>query len=198
MRMMRAFIAVNIPLEVKGNLQEEIGRLRTLIRGGPVRWVRPEGIHLTLKFLGEISNSNLGEIGQVLEREVNRHPFFTLRVGGFGCFPNRRRPRVLWIGITEENGTLAQVQTAIEEKLVPLGFGKEGRPFHPHLTLGRVRRNISMSELPQLQDAVDEFVVGQIGHFEVSELHLIRSILRSSGAEYSTLMEFPLGSKGDE
>lgn len=198
MRMMRAFIAVNIPLEVKGNLQEEIGRLRTLIRGGPVRWVRPEGIHLTLKFLGEISNSNLGEIGQVLEREVNRHPFFTLRVGGFGCFPNRRRPRVLWIGITEENGTLAQVQTAIEEKLVPLGFGKEGRPFHPHLTLGRVRRNISMSELPQLQDAVDEFVVGQIGHFEVSELHLIRSILRPSGAEYSTLMEFPLGSKGDE
>lgn len=198
MRMMRAFIAVNIPLEVKGNLQEEIGRLRTLIRGGPVRWVRPEGIHLTLKFLGEISNSNLGEIGQVLEREVNRHPFFTLRVGGFGCFPNRRRPRVLWIGITEENGTLAQVQTAIEEKLVPLGFGKEGRPFHPHLTLGRVRRNISMSELPQLQDAVDEFVVGQIGHFEVSELHLIRSILKPSGAEYSTLMEFPLGSKGDE
>lgn len=198
MRMMRAFIAVNIPLEVKGNLQEEIGRLRTLIRGGPVRWVRPEGIHLTLKFLGEISNSNLGEIGQVLEREVNRHPFFTLRVGGFGCFPNRRRPRVLWIGITEENGTLAQVQTAIEEKLVPLGFGKEGRPFHPHLTLGRVRRNISMSELPQLQDAVDEFVVGQIGHFEVSELHLIRSVLRPSGAEYSTLMEFPLGSKGDE
>lgn len=198
MRMMRAFVAVNIPLEVKGNLQEEIGRLRTLIRGGPVRWVRPEGIHLTLKFLGEISNSNLGEIGQVLEREVNRHPFFTLRVGGFGCFPNRRRPRVLWIGITEENGTLAQVQTAIEEKLVPLGFGKEGRPFHPHLTLGRVRRNISMSELPQLQDAVDEFVVGQIGHFEVSELHLIRSILRPSGAEYSTLMEFPLGSKGDE
>ena len=198
MRMMRAFIAVNIPLEVKGNLQEEIGRLRTLIRGGPVRWVRPEGIHLTLKFLGEISNSNLGEIGQVLEREVNRHPFFTLRVGGFGCFPNRRRPRVLWIGITEENGTLAQVQTAIEEKLVPLGFGKEGRPFHPHLTLGRVRRNISMSELPQLQDAVDEFVVGQIGHFEVSEIHLIRSILKPSGAEYSTLMEFPLGSKGDE
>ncbi len=198
MLMMRAFIAVNIPLEVKGNLQEEIGRLRTLIRGGPVRWVRPEGIHLTLKFLGEISNSNLGEIGQVLEREVNRHPFFPLRVGGFGCFPNRRRPRVLWIGITEENGTLAQVQTAIEEKLVPLGFGKEGRPFHPHLTLGRVRRNISMSELPQLQDAVDEFVVGQIGHFEVSEIHLIRSILKPSGAEYSTLMEFPLGSKGDE
>ena len=198
MRMMRAFIAVNIPMEVKGNLQEEISRLRTLIHGGPVRWVRPEGIHLTLKFLGEISNSSLVEIGQVLEREVKRHPFFTLRVRGFGCFPNRRRPRVLWIGITEENGTLAQVQTVIEEKLVPLGFGKEGRPFHPHLTLGRVKRNIPMSELTQLKKAVDEFVVGQIGHFEVSELHLIRSILSPSGAEYSTLMEYPLGSKGDE
>jgi len=198
MRMMRAFIAVNIPMEVKGNLQEEISRLRTLIHGGPVRWVRPEGIHLTLKFLGEISNSSLVEIGQVLEREVKRYPFFTLRVGGFGCFPNRRRPRVLWIGITEENGTLAQVQTVVEEKLVPLGFGKEGRPFHPHLTLGRVKRNIPMSDLTQLKKAVDEFVVGQIGHFEVSELHLIRSILSPSGAEYSTLMEYPLGSKGDE
>ncbi|MCK5319202.1 MAG: RNA 2',3'-cyclic phosphodiesterase [Anaerolineales bacterium] len=198
MRMMRAFLAVNIPLEVKGKLQEEISRLRTLIRGEPVRWVRSEGIHLTLKFLGEISNSNLGEIGQALGREVKRHPFFTLHVGGFGCFPNRRRPRVLWIGITEENGTLAQVQTVIEEKLVPLGYGKEGRPFHPHLTLGRVKRNISMSDLTQLKKAVGEFVVGQIGHFEVRELHLIRSILRPSGAEYSPLMEYPLGSKGDE
>ncbi len=198
MRMMRAFLAVNIPLEVKGKLQEEISRLRTLIRGEPVRWVRSEVIHLTLKFLGEISNSNLVEIGQALEREVKRHPFFPLHVGGFGCFPNRRRPRVLWIGITEENGTLAQVQTVIEEKLVPLGYGKEGRPFHPHLTLGRVKRNISMSDLTQLKKAVGEFVVGQIGHFEVRELHLIRSILRPSGAEYSPLMEYPLGSKGDE
>ena len=197
MRMMRAFIAVRIPEDVKGRLQEEIGRLRTLIRGEPVRWVRSEGIHLTLKFLGEISNNSLGEIRQALEREIGRHPSFTLRVGGFGCFPNRRRPRVLWIGVTEDNGTLMQVQTAIEEKLVPLGFEKEGRPFHPHLTLGRVRRNISMADLSQLQDAVEEFIVGQIGHFKVGELQLIRSILRPSGAEYSTLGEYPLGSRGD-
>jgi 2'-5' RNA ligase len=196
--MMRAFFAVNMPLEVKGKLQEEISRLRNLLHGGSVRWVRPEGIHLTLKFLGEISNNNLEQFHQVLEREVKRNPFFTLRVGGFGCFPNIRRPRVMWIGITEESGTLTRVQSAIEEKLVPLGIEKEGRPFHPHLTLGRVRRNISMSELTQIQDVVKEFVVGQIGHFEVSELHLIRSILRPAGAEYSSLGDYPLGIKGDE
>lgn len=198
MRIMRAFIAVSIPDEVKRKLQEESNRLSDLLCGGQVRWVRTDGIHLTLKFLGEISNDNLGKFRQVLEKEVERNPFFTLRVGGFGCFPNIRRPRVLWIGITEENGTLTRVQSTIEEKLVPLGIEKEGRPFHPHLTLGRVRRNISMSELTELQDAVKEFVVGQIGHFEVSELHLIRSILRPSGAEYSSLGDYPLGIKGDE
>ncbi len=197
MGMMRAFIAVNIPVELKQNLQEEIDRLRVLIRGESVRWVRPEGIHLTLKFLNEISNSSLGEIRQTLEREIEKHPPCTLRVGGFGCFPNRRKPRVLWIGITEDEGTLAQVQSSIHEKLVPLGFEKEGRPFHPHLTLGRVRRNVSRSDLTQLQDAVNEFVVGQIGQFEVREIHLIESILKPSGAEYFPLGEYTLGSKGD-
>ena len=196
MRTMRAFIAVNIPVEIKQDLQGEIDRLRALTRGESVRWVRSEGIHLTLKFLGEISTSTLGEIHQTLEREVGKHPTCTLSVGGFGCFPNRRKPRVLWIGITEDKGTLAQVQSSIHEKLVPLGFEKEGRPFHPHLTLGRVRRNVSKSELTQLQDAVKEFIVGQIGQFEVREIHLIESILKPSGAEYSPLGEYTLGSKG--
>ncbi len=197
MRTMRAFIAVNIPVEIKQNLQEEIGRLRALIRGESVRWVRSEGIHLTLKFLGEISNNSLEEIHQTLEREVRKHPNCTLSVGGFGCFPNRRRPRVLWIGITEDKGTLAQVQSSIHEKLVPLGFEKEGRSFHPHLTLGRVRRNVSKDDLIQLQDAVNEFTVSQIGQFEVREIHLIESILKPSGAEYCTLGEYTLEGKGD-
>jgi 2'-5' RNA ligase len=197
MRKMRTFIAVNIPVEIKQALQEEIDRLRALIRGESVRWVRSEGIHLTLKFLGEISNSSLGEIHQTLEREAEKHPPGTLRVGGFGCFPNRHKPRVLWIGITEDKGTLALVQSSIHEKLIPLGFEKEGRPFHPHLTLGRLRRNVSKSELSQLQDVVNEFVVGQIGQFEVREIRLIESILKPSGAEYSTLGEYTLGSKGD-
>jgi 2'-5' RNA ligase len=194
---MRTFIAVNIPVDIKQNLQEEIDRLRALIRDESVRWVRPEGIHLTLKFLGEMSDSSLGEIHQTLEREVEKHPTCSLRVGGFGCFPNRRRPRVLWIGITEDKGTLAQVQSSIHEKLVPLGFEKEERPFHPHLTLGRVRRNVSKSDLNQLQDAINEFDVGQIGQFEVREIHLIESILKPTGAEYCTLGEYTLEGKGD-
>ncbi len=197
MRMMRTFVAVNIPAEIKQNLKMEIERLRALIRGESVRWVRSEGIHLTLKFLGEISSSNLGEIRQILEREIEKHPICTLSVGGFGCFPNRRRPRVLWIGITEDQGTLAQVQSSIDERIVPLGFEKEGRPFHPHLTLGRLRRNCSISDLTQLQDAVKDFVVGQIGQFEVRDIHLIESILKPTGAEYCTLGEYTLGNKGD-
>ncbi len=192
---MRTFIAVNIPIGIKEEIQEEIERLRTLIHGRSVRWVRPEGIHLTLKFLGEITDDHLGEICHTLEREVAKHPFFTLRIGGFGYFPNSRSPRVLWIGTTEETGALMKVQTAIEEKM---GFVKEGRPFHPHLTLGRVRRNISLSDLTQIQDAVETHVIGQIGKFEVRELHLVRSILRPSGAEYSSLGVYPLGRKGVE
>ncbi len=197
MRTMRTFIAVNIPVDIKQNLQEEINRLRALIRDESVRWVRSEGIHLTLKFLGEISNNSIGEIRKTLNREVEKHPTCTLHVGGFGCFPNRRRPRILWVGITEDNGTLAQVQSSINEKLVPLGFGKEERRFHPHLTLGRVRRNVSTSDITQLQDAINEFDVGQIGQFEVREIHLIESILKPTGAEYCTLGEYTLEGKGD-
>jgi len=195
---MRAFIAVNIPVVVKQKLQDEIDRLSMVILGNPVRWVRPEGIHLTLQFLGEISNSHKGEIHHTLEREVEKHPFFTLDVGGFGCFPNSRRPRILWIGITEKTGTLTKMQTAIVGKMGQLGFRKEGRAFHPHLTLGRVKRNISLSDLTQIQDAVEKYVVEQIGQFEVRELHLVRSILRPSGAEYSSLGEYSLGRKGGE
>ncbi len=197
MRMMRTFVAVNIPVEIKQNLQKEIDQLRALICGESVRWVRSQGIHLTLNFLGEISNSSLGEIRQTLEREIEKHPTCTLSVEGFGCFPNRRRPRVLWIGITEDQGTLAQVQSSINEKLVPLGFEKDGRTFHPHLTLGRVKRNVSTSDLIQIQDAINEFDVAQIGQFEVREIHLIESILKPTGAEYFTLGEYALGGKGD-
>ncbi|MGB2896902.1 MAG: RNA 2',3'-cyclic phosphodiesterase [Anaerolineales bacterium] len=198
MRRMRAFIAVNIPVGIKRKLEEEIERLSTLIHDGSVQWARSEGIHLTLKFLGEITNSHLGEIRQTLEREIEKHPLFTLSIEGFGCFPNSRRPRVLWIGITEATGALTKMQTAIEEELGQLGFVKEGRSFHPHLTLGRVRRNISLSDLSQIQDAVEVYVVGQIGQFEVREIHLVRSILRPSGAEYSSLGEYSLGRKGVE
>jgi len=193
---MRAFIAVNIPVGIKRKLQAEIEKLSTLSHAGSVRWARPEGIHLTLKFLGEITKSHLGEIQQTLEGEIEKHPMFTLSIGGFGCFPNSRRPRVLWIGIAEETGALTTMQTAIEEELGQLGFVKEGRSFHPHLTLGRVRRNISLSDLNQIQDAVEMYVVGQIGQFEVREIHLVRSILKPSGAEYSSLGEYSLGRKG--
>ena len=192
---MRAFIALNIPAEIKTVLREESGRLRDLIQGGSVRWVRSEGIHLTLKFLGEISNDQLGDIHQALERVAERHPFFTLCVRDFGCFPNIRRPRVLWIGIADESGVLSQLQGAVEGQLVPLGFGKERRPFHPHLTLGRVRRNISLADLTELHEVLESYRVGSIGQFDVRELHLIKSVLSPSGAEYSTLGSYLLGGK---
>ena len=193
MHIMRAFIAVEIPLEVKQNLLEEIDRLRVLIRGQTVRWVKPAGIHLTLKFLGEITAEQVGEISKVLEREIDRLSSFTLDVGGFGCFPNNRRPRVLWIGITGETDPLLKAQSVIEENLVSLGFDHERRPFRPHLTLGRVRRNLSFSDFSRIEDAMGSFEVGQVGQFKVSELYLIRSTLKPTGAEYSNLGEYRMG-----
>jgi 2'-5' RNA ligase len=195
MHNMRAFIAVHIPLEVKQKLQREIDVLWDLIRGDIIRWVKPAGIHLTLKFLGEITEGQVGEIQQVLQQDLALLPSLTISVGGFGCFPNPHRPRVLWVGIVGNNRPLLTVQSVIDQKLHSLGFDRERRPFHPHLTLGRVRRNLSLADLDLLQDVLDSYEIGQIGQFEVRKISLIRSILKPTGAEYSILGEYPLGAK---
>ncbi|MCK4450537.1 MAG: RNA 2',3'-cyclic phosphodiesterase, partial [Anaerolineae bacterium] len=119
-------------------------------------------------------------------------PACTFTVEELGCFPNPRRPRVVWVGVQEPTGRMAALQDAIEEVLVPFGYTPEGRGFTPHLTLGRVRRRTSRSDVTQVGEAVASTTVGLLAEVPADHFALIRSVLKPTGAEYTVLEEFPL------
>jgi 2'-5' RNA ligase len=114
-------------------------------------------------------------------------------VAGLGCFPNARRPRVVWVGLDEPTGALARLREAVEAEVAPLGFPTERRPFSPHLTLGRVNRRASKSEVREIGQVVAASMVGQIDEMTVTLVSYIKSDLRPTGAVYTTLLDAELG-----
>jgi 2'-5' RNA ligase len=192
MDMIRAFIAVPLPGSLLDELENLQRRLDRRVPDRSVRWVRPEGVHLTLKFLGDTPAAKLPEIKQALAAVARNAPGCTFTVGGLGCFPNPHRPRVVWVGVQEPTGRLAAVQDAVEEVMAPLGYEPEGRGFTPHLTLGRIGRRASRGDAAQVGEVVASIDVGQLAEVAVTGFDLIRSVLKPTGAEYTTLTEFPL------
>ena len=192
MEKIRTFIAIELDESIKDGLTQLQKRLEGPAPRGSVRWVRPEGIHLTLKFLGDVPADQIGEITQALQKGCEGFAPFSLSCGGLGCFPDLKRPRVVWVGIQEETGTLAQLQKAIEEHVAPLGYPTEKRKFSPHLTLGRVQKRVGSGDLRRLGELVGASEIRKLGQMEVRSVNLIRSDLRPSGAVYTRLAEVEL------
>ncbi len=189
---LRTFIAIELSRELKDGL----GRLQESLRGQmpprSVRWVQPDGIHLTLKFLGDTPEDKLKAIEAALARAAAESAPFSFTVGSLGCFPNARQPRVVWVGLQEPTGALARLQQAVEAHVAPLGFPTEKRPFSPHLTLGRVQKHASRSEVRQIGEVVAASTVGTLGQMVATAVSYIKSDLRPSGAVYTTLFEAKL------
>jgi 2'-5' RNA ligase len=192
METIRAFIAIPLPESVLDELTALQHRLDRRVPSRSVRWGRPEGIHLTLKFLGDTPTDRLPEIKRALTAVARHAPPCTFTVGELGCFPNPRRPRVVWVGVQEPTGRLAALQDAIEEVMAPLGYPPEGRGFTPHLTLGRVGRRTSRNDAARVGEIVTETEVGSLGEVPAGHFALIRSVLKPTGAEYTPLEEFLL------
>lgn len=199
MNAIRAFIAVELPAEMRRDLDAIIRRLQEKMSssGGErarkaVRWVPSDNIHLTLKFLGEVSNSNVEVLARMLRSEAAHHKPFQVKVEGLGAFPNKRRPRVIWIG-SEAPPTLMALQNAIEAETRALGYPTEDRPFSPHLTLGRISQNATPQEVSIVSQVISQEDPGFIGTVQVNGVHLFRSDLKPTGAEYTSLYSFPLG-----
>lgn len=192
MSTIRTFIAVELDEELRTNLRRLQERLRGQVAPQSVRWVRPEGVHLTLKFLGDTPLSRLDEIRAAVARAATEVGPFTFTVGGLGCFPNTRRPRVVWVGLQEPSGKLARLRDAVEAHVAPLGFPTEARKFSPHLTLGRVQRRASKSEIVEIGQVVAASELGTLDEMAVAVLSYIKSDLRPSGAVYTTLLEAEL------
>lgn len=179
----RTFIAIKLPEAVCDSLERTGGLLKVDLPGKAVRWVEPDNIHLTLKFLGDTPVSKLLAISEELDRIVTEHHTpFVLRLDKLGCFPNPRQPRVIWVGLSGDIDRLRDLYRGIEAGMQPLGWPAERRPFHPHLTLGRVNdsRAVVQSRLPWGTNLNE-------GEISVNSIHLIESQLKPTGAEYSLL-----------
>jgi len=187
----RSFIAIELPEAVKTGLRQLQTEL-TLPQYSFVKCVAPEGIHLTLKFLGNISAQKVTEITRVMEQASQGVSPFQIQITEVGAFPNMRRPRVLWVSIKGEVDKLIGWQQRIDEGLVPLGFAKEARPFTPHLTLARLRENCSPGDRLHFGEMFAKAHVEVDYNFTVNSLNLMKSQLFPAGAVYSRLAEVKL------
>jgi 2'-5' RNA ligase len=189
----RSFIAIELPEEVKSGLHRLQAEL-TLPQHTFVKCVAPESIHVTLKFLGNISPQKVAEITRVMEQASQGVSPFQLQITDVGAFPNMRQPRVLWVGIKGELDKMTVWQKRIDDGLVPLGFAKEVRPFTPHLTLARLRENCSPGDRRDLGELVMKTHVEVDYKVAVNSLSLMKSQLLPGGAVYSRLAEVKLKS----
>ena len=190
--MVRAFIAIELDHTVLKALDRVQAELKREVPNGVVRWVKSSGIHLTLKFLGDVPAGQIQDLDAGLRRACGSFRPLTLVIAGLGCYPNPGRPRVVWVGVEEPGGVLGNLQQAVEREIAPLGYPSEARTFSPHLTLGRAQRMASKSELRSLGDVVVSRRVGQLAQMEVSAVSLIRSDLRPTGAVYTPLAQASL------
>jgi len=181
-KIVRVFIAVPLPVDLKAKLTALQGEFRHL----PLEaaWVREAGFHLTLKFLGEVDTSHIGPIASCMTVTVQPYRPFSLMLCDVGVFPDESRPRVLWVGIQDETGLLRQIQQGLEAELAQIGYLPEDRPFAPHLTLARLKRVSRRGEFVAALKAHRQAIVGQLN---VDHIELIESQLHPSGARYSTL-----------
>ena len=193
---LRTFIAIDLDPAIRRALEATQMYLQLSLPPSSVRWVRPYGIHLTLKFLGDTPAGRLEDIQRAVASAAAEIPTCSLDIQGLDCFPNQREPRVLWMGVREPTGRLRALWQAIEEHVAPLGWPTEGRGFQPHLTLGRVGRQASSTDRRAIGTMVQQANVGWLASMQVREVSFISSDLRPSGAEYTTLAEAPL--RGEE
>lgn len=193
---LRCFVALEIPSDVRDALDQLTNELRGRVPGGVVKWVRPENMHLTVKFLGAVDVGQVDGICSALGGAASNMDELTLTVEGLGCFPNVHRPSVVWAGVhSAEEGSLLRVVDAVEQVLRPLGFPSEQRPFSPHLTLGRLSRDARPADARRMGQVLASTVVGSLGAVQVKEMVLMKSDLQPKGPVYSRLGAFPLRGK---
>jgi len=188
----RSFVAIELPEEAKKGL----ARLRKQLERDEhkfVKWVDPGGIHLTLKFLGNIPSKRVTEITEAMGKAVQGISPFRLEISGLGAFPSLKQARVLWVGIGGELDQLSTLQQNIDSVLAALGFAREERPFVPHLTLARVREGASLPERRSFGELVGSAAFEDKYPIEVEAVRLMRSQLTPAGALYTCLSVVGLG-----
>ncbi|HEX9742745.1 MAG TPA: RNA 2',3'-cyclic phosphodiesterase [Nitrospiraceae bacterium] len=194
--MIRTFVAVELDASLRQALAQAQGQLRSRLQqtigpGVRMQWVKPESIHLTLKFLGDIPEERVGEIRAALTSAAARHVRFPVQAEGLGAFPDGRAPRVLWVGLLNLGGDLTRLAADVEAALVAIGFAPESKPFHPHLTLARIKEQSRDVGRALSQEGLLEQEM-KLGSLPVEAVSLMKSELRPSGAVYTELCRLSL------
>jgi 2'-5' RNA ligase len=187
MEQIRSFVAI----ELSDQLKEKLCLIQESLKGrgiaDQVRWVKPEGMHLTLKFLGDVPADRVKEISLAMAEGSRDVGPFNVGFAGLGCFPSPRRPSVLWVGVEGDTKTLTELQASIEAGLSRLGYPPEKRKYTPHLTLGRVGRHVGDGDRRRLGSLIGAHSIEPLGGMEVHQVSLMRSELSPAGARYSRL-----------
>lgn len=189
----RCFVAVELDRtagEALADLQKD---LKQKIPVRTVRWVKSETIHLTLQFLGDAPTNQVETLVQALRTACAGLPAFQMSLEGLGVFPNPKRPRIVWVGVSEPSGALQTLQLRVGQALAPLGFTPEDRPFSPHLTIARMAHEPTSRDMGRLGDLVSETKVGRLAVVQVDHVTLMKSDLRPQGSVYTPLAVLPLG-----
>ena len=186
MSVIRAFIAIDLSPGIYEKLENISSKLQNRLSSLPARWVLTKNIHLTIKFLGDVSTSNLELLKRILQVESKQYSPFEISVGELGAYPTIHRPRVIWIG-TKVPQELIEFHHSIENETARLGYNHEKRKYSPHLTLARVSRNANSKQVVQIGELLGECKVGFLGAARIDKVHLYRSDLKPGGAEYTKL-----------
>jgi len=185
----RTFIALDTPDTIRNDMLALQKTLRE--SDADVRWEPKEKFHATIKFLGDTDEKRLPEIAAAIAESVRQSKPFEITYAGLGCFPDAKRPRVIWVGCMNEDGTLETLKNFLDRDLHPFGFEREERKFHPHITLGRVKSNKRLEDLtPLLQN-----LTFQPQSVHCREVLLMKSVLKPTGSEYRLLQKFSLRGK---
>jgi len=188
---LRCFIAIEIPETIRRSIDDNIAVLKN--SGAEVKWVACENIHLTLQFLGETEEALIPKIKEALNKILSPYLPFYIRISNVGCFPDGRRPRVIWVGV-EGSQPLINLCKDIADAMEGLGYKKEERNFTPHVTIGRVKSN---RNIPELSRRLEEVRSIRFSDFEVRNITLMKSELKPSGAKYYSLAEIPFGGRSN-
>jgi 2'-5' RNA ligase len=179
----RLFIAIELPSDVRRKISQHVELVRSAVPDVRASWVREENLHLTLKFLGDTPVERVEEVSAALTVAANQLAVFEIKLAGCGAFPPHGKPNVLWIGIEDRTRSLDRLHAAIEEKCADAGIARDGRPFHPHLTIARLRESRGARQLVESHQKIgfgsDAITAG--------DLCLIRSELRPEGSRYTVI-----------
>lgn len=193
--MLRLFVAIELPEQVRSSLAQAIQQLRPPLQG-QLRWVDPRGVHLTLKFLGGVPGSMVDTLDHSMADAVRGTPPFELRLDGAGTFPAGRSPSVVWAGLAGDIASLEALAAAVESAMASLGMPSEKRVFQPHLTLARARGRLRPDLAGLLRERLEAVHYPGAEPFVVRGVSLMRSELRPDGARYTRLAHAPLDIAG--